>query len=578
LHLFTNSLNPVPLIVAITLLAVAFLDGGAGPIAVGAIAAGAGLGLILAVLVLRAERLVVPRAAQLAAIALVGFAGLTALSLQWASNDGAGFADLVLALAYASVFILLVLLARPGSGPGLLRAIAFVGLTIGAVSLAARLFGLGSWDATISAVLPAAADRLGGPLGYWNALGSLAALTIPLLLWQATAARSLTARRGALVAIALPMAVIMLTASRGAVLAAVLGVGVCVGYSLDRRRTIGLAALAAAVGALFCGFVAVVDDGGNGAEGAAVSALASQRPGAELEVGLLRGADSGRGEFWAEALSAFGADPLRGVGAGGYADYWNRHNDLGVPIENAHSAPLEAIAELGILGGFLLLAFLVLVLRAGHGRAIEERIATVRERRGEIRPASVALAVVVAGLVGFLTDWTNEIPAAFLPVLLSAALLSGGAFLPPGHSPKGTPAGQRNVIARVAGVVLLAVAAVSAGLVLAVSAHSIRESRAALAEGRLTEAAGLARAGIELQPWAAEPRLLLAEIELEAGNLDAALRQSREAVRLAPDDFRVWRLSSLISNELRVKDAARAYAATAERLAPAVLDRADPDS
>ncbi len=56
------------------------------------------------------------------------------------------------------------------------------------VALGARLLGIGAADADLVAVLPTAAGRLSFPIGYWNALGALMALSVPTLCWRSATA------------------------------------------------------------------------------------------------------------------------------------------------------------------------------------------------------------------------------------------------------------------------------------------------------------------------------------------------------------------------------------------------------
>ena len=136
---------------------------------------------------------------------------------------------------------------------------------------------------------------------------------------------------------------------------------------------------------------------------------------------LTSGNGSGRYQFWSTALDAFKADPVDGIGAGGYEAYWDQHGTLTIPVRDAHSLFFETMAELGVVG--LLLARLPRGL-GGLGLA-----------RGPTssagRALGAALAVLDAGLVSAGIDWTWELPACFGLVVLAAALLTGPATLGP---------------------------------------------------------------------------------------------------------------------------------------------------
>ena len=116
-------------------------------------------------------------------------AGWAALSLGWTSDSAAGFADLVRLLLYLGVILTAGLAARPGSGPSWFAGVALGGVLVALLALGSRLFGLGG-DEQIALELGPAAERLSYPIGYWNGLGYLLAMTLPALLWLALGARS----------------------------------------------------------------------------------------------------------------------------------------------------------------------------------------------------------------------------------------------------------------------------------------------------------------------------------------------------------------------------------------------------
>jgi O-antigen ligase len=276
------------------------------------------------------------------------------------------------------------------------------------------------------------------------------------------------------------------------------------------------------------------------------------------------GADSGRSDFWGAAIDAFGSDPLRGVGAGNYENWWNQHGSLGVSVQNAHSAPLETLAELGIVGGLLLGGFGAVALWFGAREAW-------RDRRGGERAA--ALAVLVAVGLASAIDWTWEVPAAFAPGIVAAGLLLGRGLDrrdPAASAARSAPA--KGWLLR-AGLGATALAVLWAAGVLAVASDRMRASDDALERGDLASAAQAARSAAELEPWSAEPRLQLATIEQNAGNLRAAQREVELAIDSSPGDFRGWYLAARIAAQLD-EPGAGPYLARAEILAPLVLDRA----
>ena len=79
---------------------------------------------------------------------------------------------------------------------------------------------------------------------------------------------------------------------------------------------------------------------------------------------------NGRVEAWRVAFDdGFLRHPINGTGAGTYATLWTRYGRSSARILNAHSLYLEELAELGILGGGVLIAVVVSILVALARRA-----------------------------------------------------------------------------------------------------------------------------------------------------------------------------------------------------------------
>ncbi len=276
-------------------------------------------------------------------------------------------------------------------------------------------------------------------------------------------------------------------------------------------------------------------------------------------------AGSGRAQFWSAALEAFADEPLRGIGSGSYGFYWNGHGTLETPVQNAHSEPLELLAELGIVGLAAFVAFFAAAGAAGIPRA----------RRPGGEAAGAALGLIATGLVGIVIDWTWDVPSVAVCVLLAAAVLTtraldaAGAARLPRPAPLALPA---PLVAFVAAG--FAIPAIWAGAVLAVASDRLDASDEALAAGRLDEAATAARSAAEAEPWSAEPWLQLATIEQAAGNLEAARLDARRAIDLTPADFRPWLLTTIIETSVGNYQLAYVYGSRAVELAPLILERA----
>ncbi len=584
-----------------------------------------------------AERFIT-RGFLLAAGFLLVIVVLSALSLGWTPDPGSGFTDVVRLAGYLAVFLLAGMLLGPGSGRSALTGIAVGLIAVGLIAIGSRLLGIGAGDSQLVEAFPSSSGRLSYPIGYWNALGAMVAMAVPLLVWLAAEIRG---RRGSALVLAGFVPVLLatyMTSSRGALIAAALGAGIVIAVTPSRGRALAAlligstaavpsvitASVASGIldspgsgpggpefavcGALALGiaFAALVGPGGVERLGAVSFRRIRMRHAVAASIALLAvllvlvgpgeiagdfaatsstgresvgsGSNgfsvsgSGRAQFWGTALDAFGSDPVKGIGTGAYAVYWNQHGGLETPVQNAHSEPLELLAEVGLFGLLAFAAFFGVVVVSG-----------VRRARGSSdgAPAGACLGLLATGLIGLLIDWTWDLPAVMVPILVAAAILSTRALDPPSTDVSGSPA--RSFAGRpiripapafAAIVIALAIPAIWAGGVLAAATDRLEASDDALARGQLNEAAQAARSAAEIEPWAADPWLQLATVEQAAGNLDAARTNTARAIELAPEDFRSWLLAANLEAALGNNDAVTAYAGRALFLAPLVLPRA----
>jgi hypothetical protein len=612
--------------VAVVVVALSLESGGFGAEALGIAAALTWIAVLVTALGPARDRLL-QRNFVLAAAALAFIAAFAALSLGWSLDRGAGFEDVVRLAGYLGAFLLAGLLIGPGRGRSVLVGLAAGLVAVSALALASRLAGIGGGDTALVASMGSSAGRLSYPIGYWNALGSMAAMAVPLLVWAATVARGrgevalalaampivgltayMTSSRGALIAIAIGAGVVIAASgSRGralaafavggfasipAVVAATLGSGILDAPLVTPGRAeavVGAALLAGVAAAALLGPTAVARGSVIAIPGlrmryvfaagvALLAALilivgpariagdfaATSGREASLGSGDLSVTGSGRAQFWSTALEAAGDQPLRGIGAGSYSLYWNRYGNLETPVRNAHSEPLELLAELGIAGLAAFLLFVAAVALAG--------IRLARRRPGGAA-AGAALGLMATGLVGVLIDWTWDVPATAVPILIAAALCANGTFATArASSARGAVRFPAPAFALVA--VAFAVPAVWSAGVLAASGNRLADADSALAAGRLDDAATAARAAAAIEPWNAEPWLRLATIEQAAGNITAARLDTRRAIELTPDDFRPWLLASEIEGVLGNRGGLAAYANRALILAPLVIPRA----
>ncbi len=187
----------------------------------------------------------VPPVAAVAAAALAAFAAFAALSALWAPAAETALTEANRVLLYLGIFILVVLAARPRDASRAIDGLALGIAAVGVLALASRLFPGLTGTQEVARLLPDSADRLSYPVDYWNGLGILVALGVPLLLRTATSIEAGRARGLALAALPVISTVVYLTSSRGAALAA--AVAVLAYLALTDRRLLTM--WAAAVGA-----------------------------------------------------------------------------------------------------------------------------------------------------------------------------------------------------------------------------------------------------------------------------------------------------------------------------------------
>ncbi len=286
---------------------------------------------------------------------------------------------------------------------------------------------------------------------------------------------------------------------------------------------------------------------------------------------LLRGSGSGRYQYWEAAADAFSSDPLTGIGGGNYELWWNANGGLDRTISNAHSLYIETLAELGVVGFLLLLAFVAVLVLAVY-RGLRDSISA---------EACAAAALVAAGLLSAALDWTWELSAVFVLVIAGAAILTtdqGEHVRAVGErqTREQTSALQRgDGFALGVATMAIAWASIWASAVLLLTEVKLDDSREAAGRGDYDAAVQDALDAGAVQPWSPGPPLQEAQVELLRGDIERARAAAREAVDLAPDDWRSWLVAARI--EAAAGDAA-SYQATfgrASELAPVPLPPAE---
>jgi O-antigen ligase len=126
---------------------------------------------------------------------------------------------------------------------------------------------------------------------------------------------------------------------------------------------------------------------------------------------------TGRTHFWSVTLDVIKAYPIVGSGLGSFSVIYPRYDSLNglYRLEQAHNDYLQILADGGIVGGILGLAFLMILFRKGFAR----RETDDKFRRGV---ATGALAGCFAVLIHSFFDFTLHTTANALLFLILAAL------------------------------------------------------------------------------------------------------------------------------------------------------------
>jgi hypothetical protein len=276
--------------------------------------------------------------------------------------------------------------------------------------------------------------------------------------------------------------------------------------------------------------------------------------------GELSGA--GRHDFYRVAIDAFEEKPVLGHGAGTYQFSWDELRSIPIPVQDAHSVFFEAFAELGLLGGLLVLALFGALLWTGF--------AAWRDARGSQRElCAVLLATVVAFTVGAAIDWFWEIAALGAIFFLASGVLVAVrcAQLAPARSEAGGRGENRRFGLAVAGLAIAWVTALGLIGPLLVD-HQIKASQEAAVSGDIPGAVNHADTARSIEPWAATPYVQLGLLAQLQGDYVTAAGRLSQAINREDRNWLLYYLRSKIEHEAGDNASARADLRRAQRLNP----------
>ncbi len=227
-----------------------------------------------------------------------------------------------------------------------------------------------------------------------------------------------------------------------------------------------------------------------------------------------------RADYWEVSLDAFEAEPLRGTGAGTFADHWARDRPNPESVTEGHSVYLETLGELGLVGLVLLLAFLVTMMVAFF----------VGVRRISRPLYGVALAAGLAWLVHAGIDWDWESPALTL-WLFAFGGTALGAWSHERAPTRGPAWPWRGLVA--AALVL----AVITPIAVATSQVRLDDSVTAFLDGDCARAEERAASASSVMPPRPEPYEILAYCAAVDGEDARALRLIDDALDRDPHNW-----------------------------------------
>ena len=170
---------------------------------------------------------------------------LTGVSFFWSNNEGLAFNSLVQITGVLGIFALVLLCSRNGSANAWLRGIAFGLAFLVLLSVMSRFFpGLGD-DTELAKSLYGSSGRLSWPLGYWNAMASIAAMATVAVAWFGSTHSNSVWRHASVAALPIMFLTMYLTSSRGGLISLIAGTVLL--FVMESRRKGLLIAYAAGI-------------------------------------------------------------------------------------------------------------------------------------------------------------------------------------------------------------------------------------------------------------------------------------------------------------------------------------------
>jgi hypothetical protein len=551
---------------------------------------------------------------------LAAFAVDTFASVFWADDAAGAFDELDRATLYLGLFVLVAISVRRSELGRWADGMALGLGAIAVVALVSRLFPDLFSPRGLPEFLPNTATRLSFPIGYWNGLGILMGMTVPLLLQTTLTGRSALRRSLGVGLVPILACVVYFTSSRGGVLTSLVGTIVFLAAANRRWEVLGVILVAAIGSALAVAVLVPRTELVNGPL-ASDAAHSQGRVAAPLILGcclvtaaiylvgarILRerrdpGPLAGRILVGVAVLALVGAvialHPVRrfddfkqvptsvspgsdfvrahllsGNGSGRW-QFWSAAvgEFKSAPVAGRGAASYESwwaqhatfthfirnahSLYLETLGDLGVIGFLLIAATFCSAIVIAAR-RLLRASPRE-RPTIAALtAVFVAFTFAAAIDWVWQITAIAGVAIVAIALVAAAETARPKAVTATTERGERTIrFALGAAALACAWVVICAQAIPWLASIKLAESQAAVRRDEGDAAFSAAADAKRIQPWAASPYLQLALVEEASGHLASARRWIGDAIERDPENWRLWLVAARL--ETKAGDIARA--------------------
>jgi hypothetical protein len=259
--------------------------------------------------------------------------------------------------------------------------------------------------------------------------------------------------------------------------------------------------------------------------------------------------------WWKESVGAWSDRPFGGWGAGSFQVLDLLYRTTDAHVQDAHSVPLQWLAETGLVGGLLAIGGYALLV-AGGLEAVRRKIGIERAF------AAALLAGGVAYAVHAFYDWDWDMPGVTFPVLVFLGVLAGSGSGRPTPVGRGRSAGTRGVALALCTFVLCvyALSAVLPSIAATKASASLTRAGATSSRTVLERAEATALLASRLDPLSDEGLKAAASISVFLRQPDQARAYLLQAVRRDPSDELAW--EQLAALELGLRDARATRQAT----------------